>query len=321
MRDAKDDAEYPLGENSSDSPDPAAARSVSKADTPLFTGLFDSNGLRPIWRLLLYAAMAWVLYAILGWGLRFVEDRNLNQLWLDLLSESILLISAFVPAFILSRPEGRSLGDYGLSRSRVSGKLFCVGGLWGIAAISILMFTLDRAGAFSFGVLALHGYRIAEFAVFWAAFFLIVAFAEEFLLRGYTQFTLTQAVGFWPAAVLLSIAFGAIHLLNPGEAWTGSLAAVAIGLFFCLTLRRTGSLWFAIGFHAAWDWGESYLYSVPDSGQIAPRHLLKSLLHGHNWLTGGSVGPEGSLLIFVVLILLWLVFDRIYPRSEYGLYL
>ena len=133
--------------------------------------------------------------------------------------------------------------------------------------------------------------RALKFAVFWAVFFLIVGFYEEFFTRGYTQFTLTEAVGFWPAAILLSLGFGALHLENPGESWVGILGAMVIGFFFCLTLRRTGNLWFAIGFHASWDWGESYFYSVPDSGGMAPGHLLHSSLQGPRWLTGGSVGP------------------------------
>ena len=96
----------------------------------------------------------------------------------------------------------------------------------------------------------------------------------------------------------------------------GILGAIVIGFFFCLTLRRTGSLWFAIGFHVSWDWGESYLYSVPDSGGVAPGHLLHSSLQGPRWLTGGSVGPEGSVFLFVLLALLWVVFDRRLSRSE-----
>jgi hypothetical protein len=88
---------------------------------------------------------------------------------------------------------------------------------------------------------------------------------------------------------------------------------VAIGFFFCLTLRRTGDLWWAVGFHMSWDWGESYLYSVPDSGTMLPGHLLNSSFHGPAWLTGGSVGPEGSYLVFVVLAALWVLFDRVYP--------
>jgi len=106
-----------------------------------------------------------------------------------------------------------------------------------------------------------------------------------------------------------------MHLGNPGEQWQGALAAAAIGLFFCFTLRRTGSLWFAVGFHAAWDWGETFFYSVPDSGMKSPGHLLSSSLHGADWLSGGSVGPEGSVLCFVVIALTWIAFERMHPAA------
>lgn len=98
----------------------------------------------------------------------------------------------------------------------------------------------------------------------------------------------------------------------------GLVAVVAIGFFLCLTLRRTGNLWWAIGFHMAWDWGESYLYSVPDSGNMARGRLLDSSLHGPVWLTGGSVGPEGSYLVFVVIGAAWILFSRVYPEVKYG---
>jgi membrane protease YdiL (CAAX protease family) len=90
------------------------------------------------------------------------------------------------------------------------------------------------------------------------------------------------------------------------------LAAAFIGLFFCLTLRRTGNLWFAVGFHAAWDWGETFFYSVPDSGMTSPGHLLSSTLHGPTWLSGGGVGPEGSVLCFAVIALAWTLFAKVH---------
>jgi len=149
-------------------------------------------------------------------------------------------------------------------------------------------------------------------------FFLLTGFFEEFLFRGYSQWVLSKGIHFWPTAVLLSVAFGLVHGGNPGEAKTGLVAAALIGFFFCLTLRRTGSLWWAVGFHMSWDWGESYLYSVPDSGGMMPGHLLNSSFHGPAWLTGGSVGPEGSALVFIVIVALWVLFDRMYPEVKYG---
>jgi hypothetical protein len=93
------------------------------------------------------------------------------------------------------------------------------------------------------------------------------------------------------------------------------LAGIMMGLFFCLTLRRTGHLWFAVGFHVSWDWGESFFYSVPDSGETSRGHLLSSSFHGPKWLTGGSVGPEASLLCLVAIAIVWIAFDRVYPST------
>jgi len=225
------------------------------------------------------------------------------------------LVAAAVPAVILMRVEKRPWAAYGLPLRRAFGKVFWLGALWGFLGISVLIFSLYGLHDFTFGPIVLHGARVMKFAAYWAVMFLLVGLFEEFLFRGYTQFTLTRGIGFWPAAIILSTSFGLVHLGNEGELWTGALAAASIALFFCLTLRRTGSLWFAVGFHAAWDWGESFFYSVPDSGLPAPGHLLNSSLHGAVWLTGGSVGPEGSVLCFVVIALFWIGFDRVYPMN------
>jgi CAAX protease family protein len=281
------------------------------------TVFIDPQGLRPAWRVLLYFALWRVLYLFWGDILQILQPHVTPALWLQIIAELGLVLTAAAPALLLGKLERRAIGDYGLLPGLAFGKLFWSGIAWGIVAITVLLLVMHGVGVFEFGRFALHGLRILKFAAFWGAFFLLVGFYEEFLMRGYSQFTLSQAIGFWPAAILLSLAFGAIHLANPGESRIGITAAAAIGLFFCLTLRRTGNLWFAIGFHAAWDWGESYLYSVPDSGTVAPGHLLSSYFHGPAWLSGGSVGPEGSVLVFVIIALLWILFERVYPEVKY----
>jgi len=204
---------------------------------------------------------------------------------------------------VMGRFEGRTLADYGLPPRHAFAKLFWEGAAWGLAAITLLLIGLRLVHVFYFGHVVLHGARVLKFAAFWAAYFVLVGIFEEFLVRGYALVTLARAWGFWPAAVTMSLAFGAIHLRNPGETWVGLVGVVAIGLFFCLTLYRTGSLWFAVGFHAFWDWGQTFLYSVPDSGTVEPGHLMQPAFRGSDWLTGGSVGPEASVVCFVVIAL------------------
>jgi membrane protease YdiL (CAAX protease family) len=255
-----------------------------------------------------------VLKFLVGIVLSQLVQEPILQLWLMLIAEAGLLLAALLPSVLLARMEGRSFGVYGFPLCKGWSRNFAVGAIWGLGAITLLMLTLRAIGVVHFGPLALHGFRIAKFALFWGAMFLLVGFYEEFLVRGYTQFTLMRELGFWPAAAVLSLIFGALHLDNPGETLPGICGAVCIGLFFCLTLRRTGNLWFAVGFHVAWDWCESYLYSVPDSGQLAPGRLMHASLRGPKWLTGGPTGPEASVLLFVVLLVVWLAFDWAYPK-------
>ena len=290
--------------------------SSARRESVLRDGFIGPDGVYPGACWLIYLAMAWIVYQVEGWLLVSFQS-DLNALWWRIIIEACMMLAAILPGFAMARIEGRPFGDFGLPARRAFGRNFWVGALWGIGSLSVLMLALRVTGVFEFGSIALHGARIWKFAAYYAVLFLLTGFFEDFLMRGYSQWVLSQGMNFWPAAALLSFTFGYIHGNNPGEAKTGLVAAGLIGFFFCLTLRRTGDLWWAVGFHMAWDWGESYLYSVPDSGTLLPGHLINSSLHGPDWLTGGSVGPEGSYLIFAVLAALWFAFDRVYPEVKY----
>ena len=125
--------------------------------------------------------------------------------------------------------------------------------------------------------------------------------------------------GFWTAALLLSILFGLGHSSNQGESPIGLLSAGLIGLVFCLSLWRTGSLWWVIGFHAAWDWAQSFLYGVADSGTMVEHHFLATHPVGKSLMSGGSTGPEGSVFVLLILALVSLVIVFTLPRTNYGI--
>lgn len=282
----------------------------------------DENGLRPVWRAVIYVCAYLVLrsgFLLLVGQIASGLRHRPGFLALLVLGETAPLIAAFAPALFLLKLEDRSLAAVGLPGRAAFGKHFWSGAVWGLAAVTALILSMRVLGLVSFGAFAIHGLRALKFAIFWGVFFLMVGFYEDFLFRGYSLATFSQVTGFWPAALLSSALFGYIHLGNKGEGWAGALGAAAIGLFFCLTLRRTGSLWFAIGLHMSWDWSETFLYSVPDSGLVLPGHLLNSSFHGPAWLTGGSVGPEGSVLLFVLIAVMTLVFDRVYPAKRSAL--
>lgn len=280
---------------------------------------FGPHGLRAGWRLAIYISIYYALRFLLFTAIAPLSGPKglLPSLWSFLVTESLLVVIAMVPALFMSHLESRPFGMYGLPREGAFAKNFWLGAVWGFLAISVLLLGMRALGLVSIDGFALHGIRVLKFASFWGVMFLVVGFREEFLFRGYSLFTLSDGVGFWPAALLMSAFFGYVHNNNSGESWLGLLGVVAIGLFFCLTLRRTGNLWFAVGMHGAWDWSETFFYSVPDSGLVLPGHLLRTSFHGPRLLTGGSVGPEGSVLLFVLIAAGWIVFDRLYPHKAY----
>lgn len=126
----------------------------------------------------------------------------------------------------------------------------------------------------------------------------------------------TPGSNFWQAAWATSTIFGFIHVTNSGENWVGIFAAAGIGFIFCLSVWLTGSAWWAIGCHAAWDWAETFFYGTADSGLIPKGHFLTTAPAGNIFWSGGTVGPEGSILILAILVLFAIALLVLYGRKR-----
>jgi uncharacterized protein len=273
-------------------------------------------GLRSGWRVLMYYVMVFgpllLLQSLLhGSAGEMFKPGNM------LISELIAAALALAAAVVMSRIEGRSFGDYGLALRTGFFMRLLEGVVWGFAAESAIMGILYATGNLTFGGVAEHGLRALGYAIVWGLAFFLVGVFEEFTFRGYPQFTLAARMGFWPAAFLLSGLFWLAHMGNPGETWIGGLATALVALAFCVALRRTGNLWFPIGMHAAFDWAETYLFGVPDSGNPAQGYLLNTTLHGSKWMTGGTVGPEGSVVTLLVVLLVGALLFWRFPTVRY----
>jgi membrane protease YdiL (CAAX protease family) len=227
-------------------------------------------------------------------------------------------VAVAVSAWIMSRIERRPAGVYGLPLTKSALSRFAAGYLlWGFLPLTAILLIMRALGVFYFGNPAIHGSEVVYWGLSWGVVFLTVGLFEEYLFRGYALYTLSEGIGFWPAAIVLGVLFARAHMGNGGESHIGILDVFNFAIFAAATLRRTGNLWLAVGAHAGWDWGESFFYGVSDSGYQAPGHLLNPQMQGPDWLSGGSVGPEGSIvtLIFWVLMTVGvLVFYR--PRRE-----
>jgi uncharacterized protein len=267
---------------------------------------YDRSELRAGWRLLIFLAIVVTLIRanrlVVG-RLLYGVDATTSFLVFEVMDFLIFLFASW----IMARIEARTIADYGLPARRMFHVEFWRGTLVGFASLTGLLIVMRLAGVFHFQGVALHGFNIVKWAGAYALVFVLVALREEFRARGYGLFVLSAAVGYWPAAIISSAYFGYSHHGNSGEDWVGLVNAGAFGLLLCFLLRRTGNLWLPIGFHAAFDWGETYFYGVADSGQVLPGHLLNSSSSGAALLSGGSVGPEGSILCTLLIVVVWIV--------------
>jgi len=124
---------------------------------------------------------------------------------------------------------------------------------------------------------------------------------EEILLRGIVFRQLEAWLGSWIALALSSALFGVLHITNPGATWFSSVAiAVEAGILLGAAYMLTRRLWLAIGIHAAWNFTQGWVFSVPVSGGEAPLGLLITRRLGPDWLTGGDFGLEASVVAMVV---------------------
>ncbi|HEV2397734.1 MAG TPA: type II CAAX endopeptidase family protein [Candidatus Sulfotelmatobacter sp.] len=279
------------------------------------------NGIRAGWRALIFLAIGFALFLgltqiaarIPGVDLRKPELSPL----LTIVRDGIFFLSAFISALLMSKIEDRNVGVYGLPGRNAFGRKFWIGACAGFLGVNVVLLAIAAFHGFHLQNLALHGSDLLRVTVSWTIAFVLVGLAEEFLFRGYLQYTLTTGIGFWPAALLLSALFALVHTQNPGEDKIGLISIVVFALVFCLILRRTGDLWWIVGFHAGWDWTQTFFYGVPDSGILPKGNLFNSTFTGPTWLTGGSVGPEASVFTPVVLILIAIVISRVYRENRY----
>ena len=306
---------------------------------PLF---FGDDGLRAGWSIALFLLPFAAFFAVASLQPANSGARPAPAIpqeitpGLLIFGDGLPLFFALAAALLMARIERRPFAHYGLKLERMAPD-FAAGLLWGLLAVSALVGSLWLSHAIRFDGRLQHSGAALLFGVKWAVACLLVGVFEEFLFRGYLQFTLSRGVagivralaprnprahgiGFWFAALVLSGGvFALTHTSNQGETPTGIVAVGVAGAVFAFSLWRTGSLWWAIGFHSAWDWAQSFLYGTPDSGSVSQGRLLRTHPIGARWLSGGSDGPEGSLLVIPTLLLVALVIQRTLPRRGYPL--
>lgn len=140
---------------------------------------------------------------------------------------------------------------------------------------------------------------------------------EEIVFRGFLFRLFSRITGTWGALLLTASLFGAAHAGNRGATvWSSMAIAVEAGILLGAAYAATRRLWMPIGLHAGWNFCEGSIFGLPVSGNTMRPGLILGTLGGHPLLTGGTFGPEASIvavaicLAAAVVFLWWMVKAR-----------
>lgn len=127
---------------------------------------------------------------------------------------------------------------------------------------------------------------------------------EEIMSRGIIFRISEDGVGTWGAILVSAFIFGFLHIWNP-NATVFSCVSIALtaGVILGMLYVITRTLWVPIGMHIGWNLTLGGIYGAPVSGG-EPGGLLVARFSGPDWLTGGSFGPEASVITVLLFVLI-----------------
>jgi uncharacterized protein len=285
---------------------------------------FGSDGLlRPIWRAAIYFALGtWVLlplmervYEASAKALHVPPSLNAAETALGEIVFNFAI--ALICTSIFALYEHRRIDSYGLPVERALGAR-----TWEGAATGIVMAGAVALGMFFLGGMKINGFAttgsaLAISALAWLGANICVGISEEFWYRSYFLQTLWKSLGFWPAATGIALIFAADHyFFKAGENVWDVITLVSLSILMSYSVLKTGTLWFAVGFHIAFDYMQLFVIGTPNGSHVPVGRLLDASFSGPAWLTGGVLGTEASFLMYPMIALLWVyVWWRFTPRS------
>ena len=101
-----------------------------------------------------------------------------------------------------------------------------------------------------------------------------------------------------------------MHMASAGWTLAGLFSVALAGVMFAAAYAATGRLWLPIGMHAAWNFTQGSVFGMLVSGNETGSGLIIGKLEGPDFLTGGSFGPEATIVTVIVVLtttayLLW----------------
>jgi len=172
---------------------------------------------------------------------------------------------------------------------------------------------LISIGFFTLIILNLTSIDLTYFSiydqVFYFFLFIVVSLNEEIAIRGYILHNLSQSFNKYIALIISSFVFMGMHLGNPNIGVLPLMNLFLAGIFLGVYRIHKNNLWFPIGAHLMWNYLQGPIYGFEVSGNKI-NSLFEQKLNGHELLTGGNFGYEGSIILTVFLIISIFLMDK-----------
>jgi membrane protease YdiL (CAAX protease family) len=271
----------------------------------LFVG---PDGLRHGWRFLIFAAAIILTFqfveqpAITFFAAKLRLDENALTAPAIILRDVFDLMLVLIVTGVAASMERRRIDSYGLPVGEAFGSFFWNGALLGFLTITFVGLGMLLTWGMRVHGVALHGAEMMTSAVLWLIAMLLVGVSEEYLFRGYALQSLWRGAGFWPATLITTALFAGAHLSKPHENTIDIGMIFVLGVLLCVTVKITGSLWWAVGWHAAFDFGQFFIIGTRNGGQVPAGRLFDVTFPGPAWVTGGELGTEASYFMIPAVI-------------------
>jgi membrane protease YdiL (CAAX protease family) len=281
-----------------------------------------NDELRPVWRcffsvvlLLLGYIGCSLLLGVIFSALGTFPGRMVILFWVNLLVFPVMLVCTGILTRVF---ESRRLSSAGLAFHRRWSREVALGIAMGAVMIALVGLVERLAAGTTFPIVATSPERFFTAGSFTFITLGCAAANEELMFRGYPFQRLVDALGPWGATLIFAVGFGLVHLGNPDHTWFSTFNTVLVGILLAIAYLRTRSLWLPWGLHFSWNFCQGFILGLPVSGLNFPASFLHPRLHGPEWLTGGSYGPEGGILTTVVIAIasLYLLFSKRIQISE-----
>jgi uncharacterized protein len=244
----------------------------------------------PLTRLIVLGGIIFVLMGVTnGFRVRVADDVFKSLAVVAGMAGLALLIYIGFVRFIERRPV-TELSLSGMGKELGIGILVGAGLYTGAVLILMLL-----------GIYRIEGFNPALFMLTALPMAVSSSIFEELLFRGVLFRIIEEALGSWLALAASSFLFGFMHLLNPQGTLEGAIfITIEAGLLLAAAYMVTRRLWMSIGFHFSWNFTQEGIFSGIVSGGESKPGLIKPVIEGPDWLTGGSFGLESSLIAFLL---------------------